>query len=494
MTPAQDLKASKKAPASASAGEPASLFEREGKPSPKYFVPLALQHVMAAIIGIITPAMIVGNACGLPSEDSAMLIQAAMLFSGIVTLLQAHPLFGRVGSGLPVITGASFAFVPVLNSIGAADGIAAVIGAQFVGGFVAMAFALFLKPLRKLFPPVVMGTVVFCIGLSLYSVAVGYMAGGNGAADFGSAQNWIVALVTLAFCIFFGNFCKGVLKLGSLLFGLLVGYVVALVLGMVDFGGIAGAAWVSLPRFLPFGIEFRPDAIVSLGSMFIIAAVEMMGDFSATTSGAMDREPRFKEIKGGILCEGFASTVGALFGGLPTSTFAQNVGITTSTRVVSKRVFACAAGILIVAGLMPKFAAVLNTIPMAVIGGATLTVFGSITVTGIRILTRDGLSARKGTIAGTSIALGMGISMVSGALAGPGIPAWVTSIFGGSAIVVTTLMAIGLNLVLPDPDGERAVGAVEEDEMIGIDGADLAIDEHEAALHGAAVPAESKAV
>ena len=156
--------------------------------------------------------------------------------------------------------------------------------------------------------------------------------------------------------------------------------------------------------------------------------------------------------------------------------------------------FACAAGILIVAGLMPKFAAVLNTIPMAVIGGATLTVFGSITVTGIRILTRDGLSARKGTIAGTSIALGMGISMVSGALAGPGIPAWVTSIFGGSAIVVTTLMAIGLNLVLPDPDGERAVGAVEEDEMIGIDGADLAIDEHEAALHGAAVPAESKAV
>ncbi|MCC6098366.1 MAG: purine permease [Olsenella sp.] len=445
----------------------AQLFQRDGKPSARLFVPLALQHVVAAIVGIITPAMIVGSACNLPEDERALLIQSAMLFSGLVTLLQAHPAFDRIGSGLPVITGASFAFVPVLNNIGGTYGIAAIIGAQFIGGFVAMLFAVFLKQIKKLFPPVVTGTVVFCIGLSLYSVAVGYMAGGTSSADFGSAKNWIVALITLAFCIFFGNFTKGVTKLGSLLFGMLVGYAVALGLGMVNFSGVGSASWVALPKFLPFGIEFRPDAMVSLGAMFIIAAVEMIGDFSAVSNGALGREPTLKEIRGGILCEGIASTVGALFGGLPTATFAQNVGIATVTKVVNKRVFACAAGILIACGLIPKFAAVLDTIPMCVIGGATITVFGTITMTGIRILTKGGLTNRRASIAGLSVALGMGISMVSGSLAGPGIPAWVTSVFGGSAIVVTTLVAIILNLILPDPDGEKAQDAKEEAKELG---------------------------
>lgn len=451
----------------AASDDEAQLFLRDGKPSARLYVPLALQHVVAAIVGIITPAMIVGSACNLPEDERALLIQSAMLFSGLVTLLQAHPAFGRIGSGLPVITGASFAFVPVLNNIGGTYGITAIIGAQFIGGFVAMLFAVFLKQIKKLFPPVVTGTVVFCIGLSLYAVAVGYMAGGTSSPDFGSARNWIVALVTLACCIFFGNFTKGVTKLGSLLFGMIVGYVVALALGMVSFSGVGSAAWVALPKFLPFGIEFQPDAIVSLGALFIIAAVEMIGDFSAVSNGALGREPSLKEIRGGILCEGIASTVGALFGGLPTATFAQNVGIATVTKVVNKRVFACAACILIACGLVPKFAAVLDTIPMCVIGGATITVFGTITMTGIRILTKGGLTNRRASIAGLSVALGMGISMVSGSLAGPGIPAWVTSVFGGSAIVVTTLVAIVLNLILPDPDGERAQDAKDEARQLG---------------------------
>ena len=419
--------------------------------------------MVAAIVGIITPAMIVGSACNLPNDERSLLIQSAMLFSGIVTLLQVHPAFGRIGSGLPVITGAIFAFVPVLNSIGAAYSITAIIGAQFIGGFVSIIFAIFLRQIKKLFPPVVTGTVVFCIGLSLYSVAIGYMAGGTSSADFDSAKNWIVALITLAFCIYFGNFTKGVTKLESLLFGMICGYIVALFAGMVSFNGVASASWVVLPQLLPFGIEFQPDAIVSLGAIFIIAAVEMIGDFSAVSTGAMGREPTLQEIRGGILCEGIASTVGALFGGLPTATFAQNVGIATTTKVVNKRVYACAATILIVCGLIPKFAAALDTIPMCVIGGATITVFGSITMTGIRILTKGGLSNRKATIAGLSVALGMGISVVSGSLAGPGMPSWITNIFGNSAIVVTALMAITLNLILPDLDGEK-VEAAKEDE------------------------------
>jgi len=181
----------------------------------------------------------------------------------------------------------------------------------------------------------------------------------------------------------------------------------------------------------------------------------------------MDREPKLKEIRGGILCEGIASTVGALFGGLPTATFAQNVGIATTTKVVNRRVFTTAALILVIAGLVPKFAAVLDTIPMCVIGGATISVFGSITMTGIRILTKGGLTNRRATIAGLAVALGMGISTVSGSLAGPGIPNWITSIFGGSAVVVTALVAIILNLVLPDPNGEKKQDEEEEEEELG---------------------------
>lgn len=449
------------------------LFLRDGKPSVKLFLPMALQHVIAAIVGIMTPAIIVAGACKLPAADKTMLIQSAMLFSGIVTLLQAHPAFGVIGSGLPVITGASFAFVPVLQSAGAAHGFAAVVGAQFIGGFIAMIVAVFLKQIKKLFPPVVTGTVIFCIGLSLYSVAIKYMAGGAGTPNFGSAQNWIIALITLAACIFFSNFTKGVTKLGSVLFGLLVGYGIALVWGfvdpsqkLIDFGQVAAAGWVSIPKFLPYGMEFHPDAILSVGAIFIIAAVEMIGDFSAVTNGAMDREPKLKELRGGIFCEGLASTVGALFGGLPTATFAQNVGICTTTKITNRRVFASAAVILIICGFVPKFASILSTIPQCVIGGATISVFGSITMTGIRILTKGGLSNRRATIAGLSIALGMGISIVPKCLAGPGIPAMVTSLFGGSAIVVTTLMAIVLNLILPDPDGEKARDAAEEEKQL----------------------------
>ena len=204
------------------------LFQREGKPPAGELLPLALQHVVAAVVGIITPAIIVANTCGLTADEKTMLIQVSLVMAGLITLVQAHPLFnGKIGSGLPIIMGASFAYVPTLTSIGGSFGIGAIIGAELIGGLVAIVFGIFLKQIRKLFPPVVTGTVVFCIGLSLYTVAIGYMAGGKGSANFGSAQNWIVAIITLVACVYFGNFTKGVTKLGSLLFGMLVGFVLA---------------------------------------------------------------------------------------------------------------------------------------------------------------------------------------------------------------------------------------------------------------------------
>lgn len=439
------------------------LFQQDGMPAIGDLIPLSLQHVVAAVVGIITPSIIVANVCGLTVDERTLLVQAALVLAGVVTLLQAHPLFGRLGSGLPVIMGSAFAYVPTLTSIGAQFGIGAILGAELIGGVVAIVFGLAFKYIRKLFPPVVTGTVVLCIGISLYTVAIAYMAGGNGSADFGSAQNWIVAIVTLVACVFFANFTKGVLKLGSLLFGMLVGYAVALAFGMVNFDSVVSESWVRLPAIMPFEFQFVPSAIASVAIVFVVASVETIGNFTGASVGGLDREPTDKELTGGLVSQGIMTILGSFVGAMPTSTYGQNVGIVTTNRVVNRTVFTVAAGILIVAGLAPKFAAVLSGIPQAVIGGATVTVFGSIAMTGIRMLTQGGLGPRKSTIAGLSLALGMGIALTEGALAGPGMPAAINDILGESAIVITTLCAILLNLVLPKlPEDNPAIQAAEE--------------------------------
>lgn len=448
------------------------LFQREGKPPAGELLPLALQHVVAAVVGIITPAIIVANTCGLTADEKTMLIQVSLVMAGLITLVQAHPLFnGKIGSGLPSIMGASFAYVPTLTSIGGSFGIGAIIGAELIGGLVAIVFGIFLKQIRKLFPPVVTGTVVFCIGLSLYTVAIGYMAGGKGSANFGSAQNWIVAIITLVACVYFGNFTKGVTKLGSLLFGMLVGYAVALCFGMVNFSDVASAGWFQLPSVMPFEVKFVPSAIASISIIYVVASVQAIGDFSGASMGGMDREPTDQELAGGIISQGILSIIGAVFGALPTSTYGQNVGIVTQTRVINRNVFTTAALILIAAGLLPKFAALLSGIPQAVIGGATVNVFGTITMTGIRILSQKGLTPRNASIAGLSVALGMGIALTSGCLAGPGMPEWISEVFGDSAVIVTAIVAIILNLVLPKggPDSD-VVEAVKGAQQIAQEG------------------------
>jgi len=332
--------------------------------------------------------------------------------------------------------------------------------------FVAIVFGIFLKQIRKLFPPVVTGTVVFCIGLSLYTVAIGYMAGGKGSANFGSAQNWIVAIITLVACVYFDNFTKGVTKLGSLLFGMLVGYAVALCFSMVDFSDVASAGWFQLPTVMPFEVKFLPSAIASISIIYVAASVQAIGDFSGASMGGMDRGPTDQELAGGIISQGILSIVGAVFGALPTSTYGQNVGIVTQTRVINKHVFTAAAPILIAVGLMPKLAAVLSDIPQAVIGDATVNVFSTITMTGIRILSQKGLTPRNASIAGLLVALGMGIAMTDGCLAGPGMPEWISSVFGDSAMIVTAIVAIIPNLVLskggPDSDVVEAVKGAQQ--------------------------------
>lgn len=431
----------------------ASIFAYEGVPPVSQLIPLGLQHVVAAVVGVITPAIIISGSevCSLSAAEKTTLIQASLIVTALATLLQLFPVFRRIGSRLPVIVGISFAYVPTLTAIGGQFGLPAILGAELVGGLVAVVFGIFVKPIRKLFPPLVTGTVIFTIGLSLYPTAVRYMAGGNTAGEwFGGVRSWGVALFTFAVVIFLNNFAQGIWKLGSLLFGMIAGYIAACFAGIVDLSDMAGAYWVSLPQFMPFEIEFVPSAIVSLSVVYIVNSVQTIGDLTSTTMGGMGRIPTDQELSGGIIGQGVMSIAGAFLGGLPVASFSQNVGIVTVNKVINRAVFSFAASLLLIAGFMPKFASILTTIPQCVIGGATLSVFATITMTGIRMIALDGeFTVRKSTVAGLSIALGTGITQVQGCLSGKGFPDWVATVFGSSAVVVTAIMAIILNLILP---------------------------------------------
>ena len=434
-----------------------SVFSFEGVPSAGQMIPLGFQHVVAAVVGIITPAILIADTCGLSAEERTLMIQVSLILTAVATLLQLFPIFGRIGSRLPVIMGISFAYIPTLQAIGGQFGLPTILGAEIVGGCVAILFGVFVKWIRPLFPPLVTGTVIFTIGLSLYPTAVRYMAGGNATSEwFGNPRSWAVALITLAVVVFLNNFTKGILKLASILIGMVVGYVIAYFLGIVDLSGVSGAAWFALPQVMPFEIQFVPSACVSLAIVYVVNAVQTIGDLSSTTMGGMDRLPTDKELSGGIIGQGVMSIVGAFFGGLPTASYSQNVGIVTVNRVINRAVFTLAAGVLLVAGLVPKFASILTTIPQCVIGGATISVFATITMTGIRMITEGGFTPRKSSVVGLSVALGVGITQVEGCLAGSHFPGWVSTVFGSSSVVVATIMAILLNLILPkEPENSK---------------------------------------
>ena len=437
-----------------------SIFELNGRPRLGEAIPLALQHVVAMIVGCVTPAIIVASAVpggGLNNQDKVILIQASLVVAAFSTLLQLFPLGSKtklaIGSGLPVIMGVSFAYVPSMQAIAENYGIAAILGAQIVGGVVAVIMGLLIKKIRILFPPLVTGTVVFTIGLSLYPVAINYMAGGTGTPTYGHWQNWVVAFITLCVVVFLNHFAKGIWKLASILIGIIVGYLVAIPFGMVDLSGVTQASVFQVPYPLHFGVVFEPSSCVAIAILFAINSIQAIGDYSATTTGAMNRHPSDRELQNGIVGYGFTNMVGALFGGLPTATFSQNVGIVTTTKVINRCVLGLAALILAVAGLLPQFSALLTTIPQCVLGGATLSVFASIAMTGIKLIFSSGMSPRNFSIVGLSVALGMGVYQCQAALAT--LPEWVITIFGKSPVVLATLVAVLLNVILPKPNANE---------------------------------------
>ena len=430
-----------------------SIFELDGCPRLGEALPLALQHVVAMIVGCVTPAIIVSGAVpgGMGNQDKVILIQAALVVAAISTLIQLFPIGGKakfaIGSGLPVIMGISFAYVPSMQGIAESYGVAAIFGAQIVGGVIALVMGLLVKKIRVFFPPLITGTVVFTIGLSLYPTAINYMAGGAASATYGAWQNWVVAFFTLGVVTALNHFGKGIWKLASILIGMIAGYLFSIPFGMVDFSSVGQAGMIQIPSLLHFGVEFEISSCVAIGILFAINSIQAIGDYSATTMGSMDREPSNRELQNGIVGYGITNALGALFGGLPTATYSQNVGIVTTTKVINRWVLGLSAVILGIAGLLPKFSALLTTIPQCVLGGATVSVFASIAMTGMKLVSTADMDYRNSSIVGLAAALGMGVSQAQAALAT--FPDWVTTIFGKSPVVLATIIAVILNVILP---------------------------------------------
>ena len=446
-------------------GSEKTLFEPTGLPPWSMTISLALQHLVAMIVGCVTPAIMIANVTGMEQDLRVLLIQSSLVMAAVTTLLQLFPIGNKwikFGAGLPVIFGVSFAYVPSMQAIAVTEnGIAAIMGALAIGGIVATIVGFMVDKIHKFFPPLITGTVVFTIGLSLYPTAINYMAGGTAntyelvvetkglteALVYGSWQNWLVAIITLVVVLVLNQKGKGVFKLASILIGMVVGYAVAAAFGMVSFSDVASASMFATPKILPFGMVFDPAACVAIGLLFAINAVQAIGDFTATTIGGMNREPSKEELKGGIIAYGISNTLASFFGGLPMATYSQNVGIVTTNKVINRTVFATTGVFILIAGFSPKFAAILTTIPQCVLGGATLTVFATIAMTGMKLIASQKLTARNTTVVGLSVALGVGITQASASIGQ--LPESFIMIFGKSPVVIATIVAVFLNIILP---------------------------------------------
>lgn len=423
-----------------------NIYTLDGKVSIGTAIPFGLQHILAMFVANITPIIIVAGACGLGTTDVAMLIQSAMIIAGIGTLIQLFPIW-KIGSRLPIVMGISFTFVSILCFIGAEHGYGTVIGSVIVGGIIEGLLGLFAKYWIKIVTPIVSASVVTAIGFSLLNVGASSFGGGTGSADFGSTQNWILGSVTLVSCIIFNIFAKGFLKQLSVLFGLVVGYILAIILGAVDFSALSDVSIIALPKLLPFKPEFNIGAIVSVTLIFLVSATETIGDTSALAISGLNRDVTQKETAGSIACDGFVSSLSAIFGCIPITSFSQNVGLVAMTKVVNRFAIASGAVIMILAGIFPAIGTILATLPDAVLGGCTIMMFGNIVISGLQMLGRCGYTQRNITIAALSLSVGIGFTSV------PEIfdifPDIIKNIFAQNCVAVVFVLAIILNLVLP---------------------------------------------
>lgn len=459
-----------------------AAFRLDGKMPLKQAIPLGLQHVLAMFVGNLTPLLIITGACGIAGGEFAdlqlQLLQNAMLVAGIVTLVQLFAI-GPVGGKVPIIMGTSSVFIGVFNSVAATMGggvlaYGAIMGASIIGGLFETVLGFFLKPLRKFFPSVVTGTVVMSIGLSLISVGINSFGGGNTAKDFGSMENLLLALFVLVMILVFKHATKGFASFSAILLGIICGYVAAFIMGFVlpttgvtadgveytkawvlNWQKVADASWFAIPTLMPVKPVFDLRAILPVLIMFVVTAVETVGDISGVMEGGLGREATDTELSGGVMCDGLGSSFAALFGVLPNTSFSQNVGLVSMTKIVNRFAIVQQDAIfLILCGLCPKLGAIVSIMPQSVLGGAAVMMFSSIVISGIQLITKEPLTARNLSI--VSVALGVGYGMGANASILNQAPQAVQLIFGGSGIVPAALVAIVLNILLPKEKKEDA--------------------------------------
>ncbi len=437
-------------------------------------IPLGLQHVLAMFVGNLTPLLIICGACGIAGAEFAdlriSLLQNAMIVAGLVTLVQLYSI-GPCGGKVPIIMGTSSGFIGVFNGVAASLGsgvlaYGAMMGASIVGGIFEGVLGVFLKPLRRFFPAVVTGTVVLSIGLSLISVGMNSFGGGFKAKDFGSAENLGLGLFVLVVILIFKHGTKGITSYSSILMGIIAGYFASIVMSFVlpttavtakgveytkswviNWDKVSQAAWFEIPELFPVDIVFDMRAIIPVAIMFIVTAVETVGDISGVMESGFGREADDKELSGGIICDGLGSSFAAILGVLPNTSFSQNVGLVAMTKVVNRFALATGAIFLVLCGLIPKLGAIVSIMPQSVLGGAAVMMFSSIVVSGIQLITKEPLNARSLTIVSVALGVGYGMGANPGVLAHA--PQFVKLIFGGSGIVPAAVVAIFLNVVLP---------------------------------------------
>ncbi len=453
----------------------------EGRIPLKQAIPLGLQHVMAMFVGNLTPLIIVMGVCGLVGSDFASLrvslLQNAMIMAGVITLIQLFAI-GPIGGKVPIVMGTSSGFLGVMRGIagtmgGGVVGYGAILGASLVGGLFEGVLGLFLKPLRKFFPKVVTGSVVMAIGLSLIGVGISYFGGGSSNTDYGSAVNLLLGCFVLVVIIAVKHYGKGMISAANVLIGIAAGYVVATILGfilpttgidaegveytyswVVQWSKVAEAKWFAIPAFMPVKMVFDVRAILPMILMFIVTAVETIGDISAVQMGGFNREATDEELSGGVICDGVGSALASMFGVLPNTSFSQNVGLVSMTKVVNRYAISMGAIFLILCGFCPKLGALIDIMPQSVLGGAAIMMFASIIMSGITLITSDGVDSRITTIVAVAIGLGYGIGSNSAVM--EGLPTYLNVIFGESGIVPTAVIAIVLNIILPKEKKKEA--------------------------------------
>lgn len=421
------------------------IYEVNDNPSIGKKFLFGLQHIFAAFSGIVVVPLVISGSLGFDSKMTTSLISASILAAGIATIIQARGI-GRVGSRVACIMGTDFTFVSPAISVGSTLGIPGIVGATILGSFFEIILSFFIKPLMKLFPPLVTGTVVCLIGLTLLPVSIDWAAGGSGALDYGSLLNVSIAMLVMIVTLILNRYGKGLVSSASILIGMLVGYLVCIPLGMVDFTPVAEASWFAMPNILEYGVVFDWKAVLAFIPAYFVTTIETVGCLKAvgeTSQIEMDD----KKIESGILADGVGSIVGGLVGSFSNTSFSQNVGLISLTKVASKHVAVMAGILLVCLGLFPKLAGVINGIPQPVLGGVGLVMFGMVAAAGIKTLSRVELTDRNLLIIATSMALGLGVTFRPDFIGQ--LPEALQMIFS-SGISTGTIVALILNLLLKE--------------------------------------------